>query len=418
MFNNARQNFISSLTKSRGNTPMDVFGSIQKNSGTFNLGGNTQAWQPKPYEPKQRTAPATPKPMSLAPKPQYPFGGASMQPQQGPKQNFMQSLMGGFGLKDNKVANSLETHPATSWIYGKQPQQQAQMNQQQGGGLSLENPFKTNVAEASDGGVQNAPTGGQGYDQNNAFGGGAQTAPTGQNGASTAPQAPAPSSAGQDYVDFLRQYQAGERNIDNKVIPLEDITGQQANLRRTYGDELEAKAALAGLEGKSDTDKDKVLSVSEAKDLGVPYGTTQSQAAAMGKIPGATTGGGADIAKEGLAVVQELLNNTAGFGRAVGLGDVIPTLPGSAGTDFKNNVSRLKALLTLDNLKLLKGAMSDKDLAFLLSVGTSLNTNMSKEAFTRELATIQQKLQTAQLGGTQSAGGTSAGGGEVGLGLF
>lgn len=69
-------------------------------------------------------------------------------------------------------------------------------------------------------------------------------------------------------------------------------------------------------------------------------------------------------------------------------------------TAFEAKVNTLKANLTLDNLKLLKGAMSDKDLLFLNSVGSSLDTNMSEEQFNIELDRIIAKLKTATSGGT------------------
>lgn len=415
--NNAKQNFISSLTKPKSNTPFDVFGSMQKSS-PWNVPGTPtgyKAWKPTPPAPKPTsvtpTAPKTPYKLPTV-TPQYPFGGgaspmnmnpASAVPNTG-KQGFMDKLMGQFG--GNKVANALETQPATSWIYGKQPSTTPATTTPTG--IPFKNPFGAKVAEASDGANPFAdttsPTGGSGnFDQSNAFGTGATT-----------PTTP-PASPGDGYADFLRSYQKGMSNIDNQVIPLEDITGEQAHMRQLYGDELTARAALA----KDGGGADEILSISEAKDLGVPYGTTKSQAISMGKTPGVGGGGGADIAKEGLTVIEELLKNSAGFERAVGIGDIIPTLPGSSGTDFKNNVNRLKALLTLDNLKLLKGAMSDKDLAFLLSVGTSLNTNMSKEAFANELTNIKTKLQGASLGGSTSGGSSGGtGGGQVGVGLF
>lgn len=409
--NNAKQNFISSLTKPKSNAPLDVFGSMQKSS-PWNVPGTPagyQAWKPTPVAPKPtKVETKTPYKMPTV-TPQYPFGGASPMnmnpasavPNTG-KQGFMDKLMGQFG--GNKVANALETQPATSWIYGnKQPSTTPATTTPTG--IPFANPFGAKVAEASDGANPFAdttsPSGASGnFDQANAFGTGATT-----------PTMP-PASSGDGYADFLRSYQKGMSNIDNQVIPLEDITGEQAHMRQLYGDELTARAALA----KDGGSADGLLSISEAKDLGVPYGTTKSQAISMGKIPGTGGGGGADIAKEGLTVIDELLKNSSGFERAVGIGDIIPTLPGSSGTDFKNNVNRLKALLTLDNLKLLKGAMSDKDLAFLLSVGTSLNTNMSKEAFANELNNIKTKLQGASLGGSISGG--TQGGGEVGLGLF
>lgn len=64
-------------------------------------------------------------------------------------------------------------------------------------------------------------------------------------------------------------------------------------------------------------------------------------------------------------------------------------------TAFENKVNTLKSNLTLDNLKLLKGAMSDKDLLFLNSIGSSLSTDMSEKTFNQELDKIASKLEKA-----------------------
>jgi len=61
-------------------------------------------------------------------------------------------------------------------------------------------------------------------------------------------------------------------------------------------------------------------------------------------------------------------------------------------TAFESKVNTLKSNLTLDNLKLLKGAMSDKDLMFLNSIGSSLDVNMSEAQFDKELGRVITKL--------------------------
>jgi hypothetical protein len=66
-------------------------------------------------------------------------------------------------------------------------------------------------------------------------------------------------------------------------------------------------------------------------------------------------------------------------------------------TAFEAKVDTLKSNLTLENLKLLKGAMSDKDLLFLNSIGSSLNTQMSQAAFNSELDRIIEKLEGASV---------------------
>lgn len=72
------------------------------------------------------------------------------------------------------------------------------------------------------------------------------------------------------------------------------------------------------------------------------------------------------------------------FGQALGL-------QGNR-TAFESKVNTLKSNLTLDNLKLLKGAMSDKDLMFLNSIGSSLDVNMSEAQFDKELGRVITKL--------------------------
>lgn len=72
------------------------------------------------------------------------------------------------------------------------------------------------------------------------------------------------------------------------------------------------------------------------------------------------------------------------FGQALGL-------QGNR-TAFESKVNTLKSNLTLDNLKLLKGAMSDKDLLFLNSIGSSLDVNMSEAQFDKELGRVITKL--------------------------
>ena len=75
--------------------------------------------------------------------------------------------------------------------------------------------------------------------------------------------------------------------------------------------------------------------------------------------------------------------------------------------DFKAERDRLAAMLTLPNLGTLKGPMSDKDLAFLKQVSTTLsNDNISDEAALGELTRVQQWLRSK---GAVSGGGAADG---------
>ncbi len=91
-------------------------------------------------------------------------------------------------------------------------------------------------------------------------------------------------------------------------------------------------------------------------------------------------------------------NSTAGKSGAIGFGfqKFLPfgvtagLQPDRAGYIAK--LETLKSNLTLDNLSLLKGAMSDKDLQFIQSAGSSLSENMSQKSFNTELDRIISKF--------------------------
>jgi len=119
-------------------------------------------------------------------------------------------------------------------------------------------------------------------------------------------------------------------------------------------------------------------------------------------------GGGMDTAQ------QQQINDTIALARSLKRGDAVGKssavgaswakfvpfgqslgLQGDR-TAFENKVNTLKANLTLDNLGLLKGPMSDKDLAFLQAVGSSLTTDMSEAEFDKELGKVITKLQGAK----------------------
>ena len=107
---------------------------------------------------------------------------------------------------------------------------------------------------------------------------------------------------------------------------------------------------------------------------------------------------------EALTLAQELRRSDAiGKGSAVGasFAKLVPFgqtlgLQGKRSA-FEARVDTLKANLTLDNLKLLKGAMSDKDLLFLNSIGSSLTTSMSEAEFNKELDRVIQRLSDTQV---------------------
>lgn len=87
-------------------------------------------------------------------------------------------------------------------------------------------------------------------------------------------------------------------------------------------------------------------------------------------------------------LAQELLASEDALGNAVGaISNRIPVIKGST-QDFIDKTNRLKALLTTDNIGLLKGVLSDSDMRLLERIGTSLNLGGSEEGFKAELNRI------------------------------
>jgi hypothetical protein len=119
------------------------------------------------------------------------------------------------------------------------------------------------------------------------------------------------------------------------------------------------------------------------------------------------------------SLATELLT-LEGKGGAVGAGFQkflrgIPFVPGEGpaeGTKAAGYVAKynqLKDMLALPNLSKLKGAMSDKDIAFLRNIGTSLNTSTSEDQFDKEL----NKIISHQFEVIEGGGDTPGGGGMV-----
>lgn len=255
-----------------------------------------------------------------------------------------------------------------------------------------------------------------------------------------------------DLDKLIDSTKTGYLNVENKAIPMEFITGQKSAIEKRAtnlaeplerklarlqaqrtaaleaskftlerGDKKEAAAAKAKetefdqkykmdtlAETKRKTDQDYALSKEKFDEDVRQFGLTYAQNARKIAIDEAKAageaGGGAKATEqklEALALAKELRGAAAGKGSAVGasLAKFVPFgqslgLQGNRSA-FEAKVETLKSNLTLENLKLLKGAMSDKDLAFLQAIGSSLNTNMTESQFNAELDKIIGKLETA-----------------------
>ena len=95
-----------------------------------------------------------------------------------------------------------------------------------------------------------------------------------------------------------------------------------------------------------------------------------------------------------LALVDTIKNQTNDWNTGL-VGTVSTRIPGTKAYNFSASVTSLKSLLTLDNLGIMKGALSDNDIKILSSAATALDLGMSKEAFIAEIDKISSKARSA-----------------------
>ena len=74
---------------------------------------------------------------------------------------------------------------------------------------------------------------------------------------------------------------------------------------------------------------------------------------------------------------------------AIGRSTIIPyTMPGGDAATAEKAIDNLIAKLTIDNLPLLKGPMSDKDIEFVKAVSSKFNKEISDDQFENNLVEL------------------------------
>lgn len=90
--------------------------------------------------------------------------------------------------------------------------------------------------------------------------------------------------------------------------------------------------------------------------------------------------------------IKNLLSYDKSFDNATGpISSKLPTLRGKT-ADFEADFNNLLALLTLENLPLLKGPMSDKDIEFIKQASSGLTLGRSEEGLKEELNKIYKRI--------------------------
>jgi hypothetical protein len=147
----------------------------------------------------------------------------------------------------------------------------------------------------------------------------------------------------------------------------------------------------------SDTNPANQVSPDVAAKLGIPQGTTRKEALPFIKEHNEQI----QAAKDAVPRVDEILSliqtvyNHPGLGEATGAFRLGTLLPNSSGKDFISKFDQLKAMLSLDNIKYLKGtgSISDAEQQLLANAASSLRRSTSSSAFKAELERLYSKTQ-------------------------
>lgn len=191
-------------------------------------------------------------------------------------------------------------------------------------------------------------------------------------------------------TDANQAYQILQSNGISLQNPL-DVQAKKAQLALTY-------ANIA----KTNTEN-AVLSIKDAQALGVPYGTTKGQAIALGKVPGVSTAA-SELKTNALSSAQSLLEKIkSGTGTsAIGGSRLfqLQNIPGTNAKDFQVQLDNLKSLLSLDNVKLLKGQgqVSDSERLLLERASGKLDPGQSEASFKSAVEDVVKALSGEQSG--------------------
>lgn len=98
-------------------------------------------------------------------------------------------------------------------------------------------------------------------------------------------------------------------------------------------------------------------------------------------------------ASKALSIVSTLQSSPA-MKAAVGpISSKIPTFSGAT-ADFESQFNSLKSLLTLENMGIMKGVLSESDMKVLQQASTALNLGMSQQGFKQELEKVKGVLES------------------------
>ncbi|RPJ55914.1 MAG: hypothetical protein EHM12_11135 [Dehalococcoidia bacterium] len=194
-------------------------------------------------------------------------------------------------------------------------------------------------------------------------------------------------------------------NIFANTGKYEEAIGQaQAIPNNEYGQEIVNKQMGDKTGGLSEKDKlnmsFKERQLAQQKEIAMAR-LSQQGAIAKEKLDVAKNISDPDVKELKLREIidkVDIIRSHPGFTGAVGLksagsgfGLIKNPIAGTPEADFVAQFDGLKNLLTLDNLGLMKGVLSNTDIEILKSAATTLSTSNSEQGFSKELDRIMQK---------------------------
>lgn len=159
--------------------------------------------------------------------------------------------------------------------------------------------------------------------------------------------------------------EAKKTDQELKQLELEQKKLQQQSTNET--NELKRK----DLEQKIAQNKAKIEQATQAKNKEMDQAITASQTI--------------------LDSVNDLLNDP-NLDSAVGASSLIPTIPGTGKADFETKLESFIGNLTMANMGILKGVLSDSDIKMIRSASSGLSTKMTEKAFRSRLNHIKARL--------------------------
>lgn len=129
------------------------------------------------------------------------------------------------------------------------------------------------------------------------------------------------------------------------------------------------------------------------QELGLKLKDMQDKREETVRAKSAEAEGAMQFADSTSALLDWMVDPKQKSARESATGTVSMTLPGTEGRTYVTKIEQLSNMMALPNLDKLKGAMSDKDVAFLKNISANLNRDQKESDFLKELGRLQKFMK-------------------------